>query len=108
MQRSGSLRSATGERRLNLALEAADAPIPIPELLDGTHRAARFYRGRSARTLSRDLDYLIAAGLIVSAAGVIEANLEILRPPMRRTPSAEGAHSNTMTPRPFSPRARSA
>ena len=86
MQRSGSLRSATGERRLNLALEAADAPIPVSELLDGTHRAARFYRGRSARTLSRDLDYLIAAGLIVSEAGVIEANLEILRPPIAPDP----------------------
>ena len=86
MQRSGDLRSAVGERRLHLALEVSDAPIPISELLDGTHRAARFYRGRSARTISRDLDYLIAAGLIVSAAGVIEANLELLRPPIAADP----------------------
>ncbi len=82
MQRSGSLRSATGERRLNLALEAAEAPIPVSELIEGTHRAARFYRGRSARTLSRDLDYLTAAGLIVREDGVIEANLDIVRPPV--------------------------
>ena len=60
LQKPGAPRAAVHERRLNLALEAAAGPIPVAELLDGTHRAARFYRGRSSRTISRDLDYLAA------------------------------------------------
>jgi Fic family protein len=77
----GAPRAAVHERRLNLALEAAAGPIPVGELLDGTHRAARFYRGRSSRTISRDLDYLAKAGLLVIDGDVIKANLDVARPP---------------------------
>ena len=81
LRASGSLRSAVRERRLNLALEAAAGPIPVGELLDGTHRAARFYRRRGSRTIYRDIEYLTAAGLIVVKRDVIEANLDVAGPP---------------------------
>ena len=82
LQKPGAPRAAVHERRLNLALEAAAGPIPVAELLDGTHRAARFYRGRSSRTISRDLDYLAAAGLIVIEGDVIRADLGVAGPPI--------------------------
>ncbi|MXY78970.1 MAG: Fic family protein [Chloroflexi bacterium] len=96
LQRSGNLRSAVGERRLNLTLEATGAPIPLSALQEGTHHASLLYRDRSSRTISRDLNYLEGAGLIVIEGDSIKANLDIMRQftadpfPYPRTPGSPG------------------
>lgn len=74
------LRTKTGERMLQLltGLVAEAGPVSLAELRQGRHRLAGLYARVTAKTLSRDLNFLRNRRLIVVEGDRIWANLELM------------------------------
>ena len=66
------------QRRLILALSAADRPVPLNELPDLSPFLAKVYAARSMKTLARDVQALIQMGLAEKVEAGIRARREVL------------------------------
>lgn len=68
-----------GERMFRFLLELPEDPVSITQLRRGGHPLSQLYRGVTARTLSRDIAYLVRRKLIKVEEGKIRANVEVMR-----------------------------
>jgi len=79
----------TGQRRMTLALELAGSsePVPLSKIPDLTTELAREYAKKTPKTVSRDVNALIAMELAVKESGGYRANWKLLDAfrPARRT-----------------------
>lgn len=71
----GKIGRPTGDRMLAFLIGLSGDNVPVNEIRDGRHPLAYLYRGVTTKTLSRDIHYLVEAGLVVVADGVLNANL---------------------------------
>ncbi|MCC6237656.1 MAG: Fic family protein [Dehalococcoidia bacterium] len=78
LQIGGGLRSKTGERRFRLIQQILVAPVRLTELRGGRHAASALYGNATPKTLSRDINYLEEAGLVVEREGQLVANLDLM------------------------------
>jgi Fic family protein len=71
-------RSKSDLRRMHLVLDlsAMPAPVPRPRLPDVSPRAARAYADRTGKTLTRDVNWLEAQGLVIATPTGYQANRE--------------------------------
>lgn len=73
------LGTKTGSRMLFFLLGLAGrGEVSVRDLREGGHPLYQYYRGISARTLGRDLDFLIERKLIIAVNGTIRANTAIM------------------------------
>ena len=80
LSESGRLATPARERQWRFLNELSNAPVSLTELRSGVHPLARLYRRVSSRTLSRDLTYLQASGLIAIDGDTIRARVDLLTP----------------------------
>ncbi len=79
LQTDGSLRTKTGERRLKLVQLIMREPTSVYDLRSGRAVASALYEGVTAKTLSRDLNYLTReSGLLIVEDGEVKANLDAM------------------------------
>lgn len=78
LSESGRLATPARERQWRFLNELSNAPVSLTELRSGGHPLARLYRRVSSRTLTRDLTYLQASGLIAIAGDTIRARVDRL------------------------------
>ena len=76
----GRLATPARERQWRFLNELSNAPVSLAELRSGVHPLARLYRRVSSRTLTRDLTYLQASGLIAIDGDTIRARVDLLTP----------------------------
>ena len=71
-------RSKSDLRRMHLVLDltAMPGPVPRPQLQEVSPRAARAYADRTGKTLTRDVNWLEAQGLVVAMPTGYQANRE--------------------------------
>lgn len=71
-------RSRTDLRRMHLVLDLTAMPGPVPrsQLQEISARAARAYADRTGKTLTRDVNWLEAQGLVVATPTGYQANRE--------------------------------
>ena len=72
------LRKRAGARLLELLNGLSRAPVNLKDLRDGVHALSRHYRGVTTKTLTRDIHYLVQAGLVVVDDGMVRANLSVV------------------------------
>ncbi len=74
------------QRDLLLDLARREAPVPNGEIPSVSPRLARAYAGKTRKTLTRDVNALVEAGLVERSAAGVRARLEIVLPflPRRR------------------------
>lgn len=65
--------------RLYQLLIGLTQPISIADVRAGRHQLSALYASLSAKTLSRDIEYLRSAKLVVVRDGVVQANLALMR-----------------------------
>jgi Fic family protein len=76
---SGKAATKAGERMYHLLLALADEPpVPLSALRQGRHPLSVFYRGVTAKTLSRDLNFLRTHGLVKIEGDQLRANVDIM------------------------------
>ena len=75
----GKLGTKPGERMFHFLLRLPADPVPISQLRKGGHPLSELYHGVTAKTLSRDLNYLRDRQLIRIEEGEIRANVEVMR-----------------------------
>lgn len=75
----GKLGTKPGERMFHFLLGLPSDPVLVSQLRRGGHPLSELYYGVTAKTLSRDLNYLKGKGLITIEAGRISANLEMMK-----------------------------
>ena len=68
-----------GERMFHFLLGLPQESVSIRELRAGGHPLSQLYRGVTAKTLSRDLNYLREKQLIKVEGGRIRPNVEIMK-----------------------------
>lgn len=66
------------QRRLAIDLGRRDGWVPITEVSALTPRLATAYAGKTSKTIQRDLNALVAAGLVVRQPRAIRAQKEVL------------------------------
>ena len=67
-----------GERMLRFVIMLGNETVPVKAIRRSEHPLAHLYRGLTAKTLSRDMNYLTNKGLILVEEGKIRANFEIM------------------------------
>jgi Fic family protein len=82
------LATKAGERMLHFLLGLGREPVSLKALRSGKHKSSRLYRNLTAKTLSRDLNFLKQHELIVVEGAELRANLDIMT---RYTPPFEFA-----------------
>ena len=75
----GKLGTKPGERMFHFLLGLPNEPVLISQLRKGGHPLSVLYHGVTAKTLSRDLNYLESRKLIQIEDGKIAANVDIMR-----------------------------
>jgi len=75
----GKLGTKPGERMFHFLLRLPADPVSISQLRKGGHPLSELYHGVTAKTLSRDLNYLQSRQLIRIEEGKIRANVEVMR-----------------------------
>ncbi|MEX2246575.1 MAG: Fic family protein [Dehalococcoidia bacterium] len=75
---TGKLGSPAGERLYQLLVELTE-PVRPAEIRRGQHALSRLYRGLSAKTFSRDLQFLQSEALIVEEGDTVRANLALMQ-----------------------------
>ena len=75
---TGRLGTPAGERQLQLLTELAERPISIRALRSGAEPLSPLYRGVTARTLARDLNYLREHDLTVIAGDELRARIDLM------------------------------
>jgi len=73
------LGTKSGERMFHLLLGLPRESLSVRDLSSGGHPLSRLYHGVTAKTLSRDLNYLRGRGLIIVEHGQIRANLDVMK-----------------------------
>jgi Fic family protein len=75
-----SLTSESDERRRRLVLDLSlrEKPIPLADIPLISTRLAQAYSGKNERTVSRDLEFLIAAGMVEKGKNGFRAKREII------------------------------
>ena len=91
MFRDGASASAVRKRRLILDLSQMEEPLEKDEITRITPRIAEAYAGRTARTLSRDLEDLKRLGLLEQVGKKYRAKTELIQAflPLRSAPVAD-------------------
>jgi Fic family protein len=74
----GKLGTKPGERMFHFLLGLPEQPVSVSQLRRGGHPLSVLYHGVTAKTLSRDLNYLLSRGLIKIEDGGIRANIEVM------------------------------
>ena len=72
------LGTKAGSRMLNLLYGLAREPVRMTDLRRGSHPLYRLYKGLSAKTLRRDLDFLLEQGLVTVDEDNLRANLDVM------------------------------
>ena len=77
---AGRLGTRVGERQFMflLALTEEASPVSLRALREGRHRLSGFYKGVSAKTLTRDIRFLEEKGLVIVERDSLRANLEAM------------------------------
>ncbi len=75
----GKLGTKPGERMFHFLLGLPDEPVSLEQLKKGGHPLSALYHGVTAKTVSRDLNYLKEKKLIRIESGRIRANVEVVR-----------------------------
>jgi len=75
----GKLGTKPGERMFHFLLQLAGNSVSIAQLRKGGHPLSELYHGVTAKTISRDLNYLRGRRLITIDKGTIQANIEVMR-----------------------------
>lgn len=75
----GKMGTKSGERMFHFLLGLPRQPVSARSLRAGGHELSQLYRGLSAKTLSRDIEYLQSQNLIKVERGQIRANLEVMQ-----------------------------
>ena len=78
LAKDGKLGTKPGERMFHFLLELSGQSVPIKELRRGGHPSSKRYHGVTAKTLSRDLNYLQKRELIRIEDGEVRPNIEIM------------------------------
>jgi Fic family protein len=73
-----SLFTKAGERMLRFIIILGNESVPLKAIRRGEHPLARLYHGLTAKTLSRDINYLEDEELIIVEEGKVQANFEIM------------------------------
>jgi len=74
----GKLGTKPGERMFHFLLELSGQSVSIEELRRGGHPSSKRYHGVTAKTLSRDLNYLKKKQLITIEDGRVRPNVKIM------------------------------
>jgi Fic family protein len=74
----GKLGTKPGERMFHFLLELSAQPASIAEIRKGGHPSSKRYREVTAKTLSRDLNYMQKKELIRIEDGKVRPNIEIM------------------------------
>jgi len=75
----GKMGTKPGERMFHFLLQLAGNSVSIAQLRKGGHPLSELYHDVTAKTISRDLNYLRSRGLIRIDKGTIQANIEVMR-----------------------------
>ena len=75
---TGRLGTPAGERQLQLLTELAERPVSIRALRSGAEPLSRLYRGVTARTLARDLNYLREHDLVAIEGDELRARIDLM------------------------------
>jgi Fic family protein len=75
----GKMGTKPGERMYHFLLGLAEEPVSIAALKRGRHALSQFYRGVTAKTLTRDLNFLRSHGLVIITRDEIRANLDVMK-----------------------------
>lgn len=75
----GRMGTKPGERMYHFLLGLAGEPVSIAALKRGRHPLSQFYRGVTAKTLTRDLNFLRSHGLVIVNRDEIRANLDVMK-----------------------------
>ncbi len=75
---AGKLGNPAGDRQLQLLTELAGRPVSVRALRSGSDPLARFYRGVTQRTLSRDLNYLREQNLVSLVGDELRARVDLM------------------------------
>jgi Fic family protein len=74
----GKMGTKPGERMFHFLLGLAGNSVSIAQLRKGGHPLSELYHGVTAKTISRDLNYLRSRGLIRIDKDTIQANIEVM------------------------------
>ena len=74
----GKLGTKPGERMFHFLLDLSGQSVPLDELRKGGHPSSKRYHGVTAKTLSRDLNYLKNKELIRIEDGKVRPNVDIM------------------------------
>jgi Fic family protein len=74
----GKLGTKPGERMFHFLLQLAGNSVSVTQLRKGGHPLSELYHGVTAKTISRDLNYLQSKELITIDTGTIRANIEVM------------------------------
>ena len=74
----GKMGTKPGERMFHFLLQLAGNSVSIAQLRKGGHPLSELYHGVTAKTISRDLNYLQGRRLIRIDKGTIQANIEVM------------------------------
>jgi Fic family protein len=74
----GKIGTKPGERMFHFLLQLAGNSVSIAQLRKGGHPLSELYHGVTAKTISRDLNYLQGRRLIRIDKGTIQANIEVM------------------------------
>ncbi len=75
----GKLGTKPGERMFHFLLGLPNEPVLVSQLRKGGHPLSQLYRGVTAKTISRDLNYLQRRELIRIEDGQVRANIDKMR-----------------------------
>lgn len=75
---TGKLGTKPGERMFRLLLALGKESISLAEVRSGKHPLSFFYRGFSAKTIQRDIKFLVDNDLIILDGQSVRPNLEIM------------------------------
>lgn len=74
----GKIGTKTGERMFHFLLRLAGDSVSVAQLRKGGHPLSELYHGVTAKTISRDLNYLESRRLIRIDNGTVRANYEVM------------------------------
>jgi Fic family protein len=74
----GKIGTKTGERMFHFLLHLAGDSVSVAQLRKGGHPLSERYHGVTAKTISRDLNYLKSRQLIRIDNGTVRANYEVM------------------------------
>ncbi len=78
LSHDGKLGTKPGERMFHFLLGLPVEPVQVSQLRKGGHPLSQLYHSVTAKTLSRDLNYLEKRGLIRIEDGEVSANVKVM------------------------------